>query len=195
MPRKPREFLADGIYHVFNRGNNRQVIFKSPEDFNCFKRLLKAGQDRENVEIYHYCLMSNHFHLLMKSRERESLPRFMHWVQLGYTRYFKRKHQTTGHLFEERYRSPRIADDSYYLQCGRYIERNPVKAKLVKEAFDYPHSSARYYALGQKDLILTENVHYLGLGYNDQERQLAYKKFVHMEEPYAELISDQLLKY
>lgn len=72
--------------------------------------------------------MTNRYHLLVESKEADSLPRFMHWVQLGYARYYKKKFETTGHVFEERYRSPRIAKESYYLQCGRYIERNPVKA-------------------------------------------------------------------
>lgn len=123
MPRRPREFVAGGIYHVFNRGNNRKTLFEEEPDYECFMGILEKGRERERVEIYHYCLMSNHYHLLMRSEERESLPRFMHWVQLGYARYYKRKHETTGHIFEERYRSPRIAEESYYLQCGRYIER------------------------------------------------------------------------
>lgn len=195
MPRKPREFAAGGIYHVFNRGNNRKILFKTGKDYECFKGLLKAGQNREDVKIYHYCLMSNHFHLLIQSGEKQSLPRFMHWVQLGYARYFKRKYQTTGHVFEERYRSPRIAQESYYLQCGRYIERNPVKAKIVLQAENYLYSSAGYYVRGCKDPLVTENLYYKGLGKSPGERQIAYKDFVRVEEPYAELINDHLLKY
>ena len=195
MPRKPREFLAGGIYHVFNRGNNRRTLFEDVRDYECFKGIMIKGQDRERVRIYHYCLMSNHFHLLMKSEEKESLYRFMHWVQLGYARYYKKKHKTTGHVFEERYRSPRIAEESYYLQCGRYIESNPVKAKMVEAAEDYPHSSARYYVDGRKDPLLTENLYYQAIGRTPIERQRKYKKFVRMDEPYAELITDQLLKY
>ena len=195
MPRKPREFVAGGIYHVFNRGNNRRTLFYEACDFRCFKDLLHDGMAREKVKIYHYCLMSNHYHLLMKSEEAESLPRFMHWVQLGYARYYKKKQQSTGHIFEERYRSPRIAEESYYLQCGRYIERNPVKARLVLRAEDYPHSSAAYYVRGQSDPLLTENIYYEGLGRTVEERQNAYEKFVRIAEPYAELINDQLLKH
>lgn len=195
MPRKAREFMAGGIYHVFNRGNNRRVLFDGKEDFECFKKMLGAGMKREAVKLYHYCLMSNHYHLFIKSEEVESLPRFMHWMQLGYARYFKKKYQTTGHVFEERYRSPRIEEESYYLQCGRYIERNPVKAKMVERAEDYPYSSARYYIYGKKDDLVTENIYYQEMGRTIEERQKAYQKFVQIEEPYAELISDQLLKY
>lgn len=195
MPRKPREFVTGGIYHVFNRGNNRRMLFEEKPDYECFMGMLKEGQARERVKIYHYCLMSNHYHLLIRSEEAEGLPRFMHWVQLGYARYYKKKHGTTGHVFEERYRSPRIAEESYYLQCGRYIERNPVKAKLVITAEDYPYSSAGYYVRGNKDPLVTENLYYQGIGKSPEERQRSYEKFVRIDEPYAELISDQLLKY
>ncbi len=195
MPRKPREFVAGGIYHVFNRGNNRKTLFEEKLDYECFMGMLKKGQGRDRVKIYHYCLMSNHYHLLIKSEEAESLPRFMHWVQLGYARYYKKKYGTTGHVFEERYRSPRIAEESYYLQCGRYIERNPVKARIVVKAEDYPYSSAGFYVRGIKDPLVSENLYYQGMGKSPAERQRNYEEFVKIDEPYAELISDQLLKY
>jgi len=195
MPRKPREFVAGGIYHVFNRGNNRRTLFEEKPDYEYFIGILKKGRERERVTIYHYCLMGNHYHLLIRSEEAESLPRFMHWVQLGYARYYKKKYETTGHIFEERYRSPRIAEESYYLQCGRYIERNPVAAKMVIRAEDYPYSSAAYYVGGKEDPLVTENLYYQEMGRSLEERQKHYERFVRMDEPYAELIGDQLLKY
>ena len=123
------------------------------------------------------------------------MPRFMHWVQLGYARYYKGRHGTTGHVFEERYRSPRIAEESYYLQCGRYIERNPVKAGRVKKAEEYPYSSAGYYVKGRRDPLVTENLYYGEMGKTAAERRRNYEKFVRIDEPYAELIQEQLLKY
>ena len=195
MPRKPREFVAGGIYHVFNRGNNRRVLFEEERDFKSFMGLLASGQEREEIKIFHYCLMSNPFHMLVQSEGELSLPRFMHWVQLAYARYFKSTYKTTGHVFEERYRSPRIAEESYYVQCGRYIERNPVKAKMVERAEDYSYSSARYYVTGKRDYLLTENLYYSGMGHDVAARQQNYATFLRHEEPYAELITDQLLKY
>lgn len=195
MPRKPREFVGGGIYHVFNRGNNRRILFESKEDFDCFKGLLYEGCQRAAAEIFHYCLMSNHYHLLVRGVNIDSLPQLMHWVQLGYARYYKKRHKSTGHVFEVRYRSPRIAEESYYLQCGRYIERNPVKAKMVKMAEDYPHSSAGYYVSGKRDPLVTENLYYKDMGKTAEDRQRAYKKFVKLDEPYAELIKDQLMRY
>ena len=107
----------------------------------------------------------------------------------------KSKHKTTGHVFEERYRCPRIAKESYYLQCGRYIERNPVKAEMVLRAEDYAYLSARYYVKGHKDVLITENMYYEEMGRSPHERQRNYQQFVGIDEPYAELISGQLLRY
>jgi putative transposase len=195
MPRKPRQFVAGGIYHVFNRGNNRRTLFEEKKDYECFMAILDEGKIREGIQIFHYCLMANHYHFLVRSETAEALPRYMHWIQLGYARYFKKCHDTTGHVFEERYRSPRIAAESYYLQCGRYIERNPVKAKLVLNAEDYPYSSAAYYVKGQEDPLVSENLYYRDMGQSPQERRSSYQKFVRIDEPYFELINDQLLKY
>ncbi len=195
MPRKPREFVSGGIYHVFNRGNNQRVIFEEDKDYEYFKRLLEKGSDREEIQIYHYCLMSTHYHLLIRSGDKESLPRFMHWVQLGYVRYFKKRRKTTGHIFEERYRSPRIATESYYLQCGRYIERNPIKSNVAINPEDYPYSSAPHYICGKEDSLITTNLYYLGLGCTPEERQVNYQKFVRMDEPYRKFIENELLKY
>ncbi len=96
MPRKPREFTAGGIYHVFNRGNNRRVFFECRDDFNFMLNLLASGQQRERLKIFHYCLMSNHYHLLVRIEEAIGLARFMHWVQLGYARYFKKSIKQQG---------------------------------------------------------------------------------------------------
>jgi putative transposase len=114
---------------------------------------------------------------------------------LAYARFFKKIYQTTGHIFEERFRSPRIAEESYYLQCGRYIERNPVKAKMVSEPWKYPFSSAPYYALKIKDSIITPNPYYLEFGMDEFKRQESYKKFLLLEDPYAPMIDEQLIGY
>jgi putative transposase len=195
MPRKPREFIDQGIYHVFNRGNNRKEIFRTEADFHSFLTLLSEAQAKCAIEVFHYCLMTNHYHLLVRTATKEALPRYMHWVQLSYARYFKKQYHTTGHLFEERFRSPRIAQESYYLQCGRYIERNPVKSGQVQTAWDYPYSSASYYALGREDTLLTPNLYYLEMGTTANERQKNYQRFLILEEPYAPMIDNQLVTY
>ena len=195
MPRKPREFVDGGIYHVFNRGNNRRRLFKSEEDFHCFLKILKKAQTQYPVKLFHYCLMNNHYHLLVQNVKKTALPKFMHWLQLAYVRFFKKKYQTTGHLFEERFRGPRIAEESYYLQCGRYIERNPVEAGLVSRAEEYPYSSAPYYGQGIKNDLITPDPYYVEMGRSDAERQKNYLRFLSLADPYSAMIQNQLMKY
>ncbi len=192
MPRTPRELVDGGIYHVFNRGNDRRQLFGEPEDYRCFLNHLRRGLADRPGALYHYCLMPNHFHLLLAVQHGEDLPALMHRTQLAYARYFKKTRAFTGHVFQERFRSPRIAEESYYLQCGRYIERNPVKAHLVAQAADYPYASARYYALGQPDPLVTPNPYYEAMGQVAEERQQRYREFLALEEPYAPMLDAAL---
>src|SRR3989338_926605 len=194
MPRKPRELTDGGIYHVFNRGNDRRQLFAEPEDYRCFINHLGQGVADRAGALYHYCLMPNHFHLLLQVQHGEDLPGLMHRTQLAYARYFKKTRAFVGHVFQERFRSPRIAEESYYLQCGRYIERNPVKARLVSQAADYAYSSAAHYARGAADPLLTPNPYYDGLGRSAEERQRRYQEFLTMEEPYAAMVDAALTR-
>ena len=109
----------------------------------------------------------------------------MHRTQLAYARYFKKTRAFVGHIFQERFRGLRIAEESYYLQCGRYIERNPVKAGLAQEAADDPYSSAKFYVRGEKDPSLTPNPYYPPMGPSEQERRQRYRDFLALDEPYA----------
>jgi len=194
MPRKPRELVEGGIYHVFNRGNDRRNLFGEEEDYQRFLNLLGTEILRFQSELYHYCLMPNHFHFLLKIQKRPDLSKFMHRLQLAYARYFKKTRSFAGHVFQERFRSPRIYQESYYLQCGRYIERNPVKAELVRQAADYSYSSAKFYARGEKNPLITLNPYYLQMGSSDQERQQRYQEFLALDEPYAAMLDAALVK-
>lgn len=194
MPRRRRELVDEGIYHVFNRGNDRRQLFSEPEDYQCFLNHLGLGISKHSVELYHYCLMPNHFHLLLKIQGANDLPVLMHRVQLAYVRYFKKTRAFVGHVFQDRFRSPRISQESYYLQCGRYIERNPVKAEMVKEAPDYPYSSAAFYVRGGEDPLLTVNPYYLEMGSSEPERQRRYREFLALDEPYAAMVDAALTK-
>ena len=194
MPRKVRELEDGGIYHVFNRGNDRRDLFQDEKDFEFFLSQLLSVKHQLDSEIYHYCLMTNHFHLLVKVQKGEDLPKLMHRCQLAYARYFKKKYSFVGHVFQERFRSPRIPEESYYLQCGRYIERNPVKAGLVMEAWKYPYSSARVYGLGEKNLLVTPNLYYEEMGNSDEKRRINYQKFLAIDEPYHAIVDVALTK-
>ncbi|MBI3291694.1 MAG: transposase [Elusimicrobia bacterium] len=194
MPRRPRELVDGGIYHIFNRGNDRRNLFSEPEDYQCFLNHLGNARSKLSIELYHYCLMPNHFHLLLKIQKRNDLAKLMHHLQLSYARYFKKTRTFVGHIFQERFRSPRIYEESYYLQCGRYIERNPVKAKLVEEAAEYPYSSAKFYVTGTKDPLLTPNPYYAQMEKTEGERRQRYREFLSFDEPYAQMLDAALVK-
>lgn len=193
MPRKNRELMDLGIYHVVGRGNNRQQLYRDHVDYEQKVALLLRAKQKWTFDLFHYCLMPNHFHFLVRVQQRTDLPNMMRETLLAYTRYYKRKYHFIGHLFQGRFKSPRIPEESYYLQCGRYIERNPVKAKMVAEAWQYPYSSARFYVSGKADPLITPNLYYQEMGSNDVERQAAYRKFLLQEEPYRSIVDTELL--
>ena len=194
MQRKIRQLHDGGIYHVFNRGNDRRSLFQDEADIKYFYSRIKDLKTELSIDVIHYCFMTNHFHFLLRVGKGADLIKFMHRLQLGYARYFKKRYGFVGHVFQERFRSPLISGDSYYLQCGRYIEGNPVKAGIVKTAWEYEWSSAGYYAQGRQEELITENIHYQSLGSENEIRQKQYQAFLNIEEPYSRMVDEALLK-
>ena len=129
MPRGARKESGSGCHHVIIRGNNRQVLFRDNADFEKFAEIVKLYLPRDGVKLHHYCLMSNHVHLLVGCENIKILCRFMHGIQRSYHHYYRKTYTFFGHLTQGRFRSYPIEDDGYLLECGRYIERNPVQAK------------------------------------------------------------------
>ena len=160
MPRKPRQLVNFGFYHLITRGNNRLFAFHLEGGFNYFKLLLRESKQKFSWSLHHYCLMTNHIHLLGQIEKGEDLPKLMQYLLFEYSRWYRKQTSYTGHLWQGRYKSPLIEKESYFLECDRYIERNPLRAKIVKQAEDYPHSSYRYYALGEPDSLIDEDPYY-----------------------------------
>lgn len=134
MPRIARGETSGGIYHVINRGNMRMQVFDDEEDYAYFLALLKTAKKKFGIDIHAYCLMPNHFHLLLVPLEEKSLSRFMQWVMTSHVRYYHRKNRTSGHVWQGRFKSFIVEQESYYLTVIRYIEANALRAKLVKRA-------------------------------------------------------------
>ena len=154
MPRVARILSEDGYYHVVNRGIGRQILFDDEENFGRFLDTLRRCQKKEQFELIAYCLMENHFHLLLHAGER--LERIMKRISCSYAYYFNEKYEREGHLFQDRYRSEVIKDDSYLLAAVRYIHDNPLKAGICRRE-EYPWSSWHEYA-GNPDLVNPETV-------------------------------------
>ncbi|MBE0492402.1 MAG: transposase [Sulfurospirillum sp.] len=134
MPRIPRGESVGGLYHVINRGNMQMQVFHDDQDYNYFLQLLEDGLKREAVSLQAYCLMPNHFHLLLKPEIEGSLSRLMQWLMTSHVRHFHKKNKTSGHIWQGRYKSFLVQKESYYLSVMRYIEANALRAKLVDDA-------------------------------------------------------------
>lgn len=140
MPRTARRKSETCIYHVILRGVNRQQIFFDEEDFEYFISLLDRFRDISHYELYAYCLMGNHVHLLLKTTD-EPLETIFRRIGASFVYWYNLKYQRSGHLFQDRFRSEPVEDDRYFLTAVRYILRNPVKAGICKKPEDYPYSN------------------------------------------------------
>ncbi len=144
MPRKARKKSNSGIYHIIMRGINRQKIFLEDEDNHRFLQTLKFYKETCGYEIYAYCLMSNHIHLLLKVGY-EPLEQIMRRICGKFVYWYNHKYDRTGYLFQDRFKSEAVEDDAYFLTVLRYIHQNPLKSGIVKELEHYPWSSYNAY--------------------------------------------------
>ncbi len=142
MPRKPRLQLAGGFFHVFGRGVRREPIFWDDEDRQYFLNLLGVITDRQRWLVLAYCLMTNHFHLLLETPE-PNLSAGMHRQLGGYAQWFNERHRVEGHVFERRYQSVLAESDAHMLELTRYVVLNPVRAGVCSHAGQYRWSSYR----------------------------------------------------
>ncbi|MGE5380540.1 MAG: transposase [Methylocystaceae bacterium] len=172
MGRKPRELETNGFYHVTARRIEGNDLFYEEQDYVRMKTLLQLGAERFGVVYAAYCLMKNHYHLLIMTPQT-NLSQFMHWLNSRYSKYHNLAYDYGGHVFQGRYHSQRIDNDSYLLEVSRYIHLNPVRAGITDLPEQYPYSSYRVY-VGHSDLvpIVTEyvNEHFV--------TPQAYKTFV-----------------
>ncbi len=142
MPRAARKRSESGIYHIVMRGINRQVIFIEREDFLRFIETIQKYKNICEYQLFSYCLMDNHVHLLIKEG-KEPLETVMRRLCGSFVFWYNRKYDRIGYLFQDRFKSEPIEDDAYFLTALRYVFQNPVKAQIVKNVIDY--SWTNYY--------------------------------------------------
>ena len=140
MPREARRKSESGIYHIMLRGINQQQIFEDREDFEKFLQILKDCKAVSEYKLFAYCLMGNHIHLLVQEG-KELIEQVMKRLATRFVYWYNIKYQRVGHLFQDRFKSEPVEDDSYFLTVIRYIHQNPVKAGLCKNLSDYKFSS------------------------------------------------------
>lgn len=147
MSRKPRLEFNGAIYHVFQRGNNKESIFNEPIEKGYFLKQIKEYMRVYKFELFGYVMMDNHYHLIIKTNDI-ALNKIMHSINNAYRRFYNHRHERTGHVFEERYNSKLVEDDAYLIWLLRYIHRNPVRACICNDVSQYKWSSDFFYRKG-----------------------------------------------
>ncbi|MEI6802958.1 MAG: transposase [Burkholderiales bacterium] len=179
MARLPRLSLPGYPHHVIQRGNNRQSIFESAQDYQQLLDLLDENARKCGVAVHAYVLMGNHFHLLVTPQTAEGLPQMMQAIGRRYVRYFNDRQKRSGTLWEGRYKSTVVQSERYLLACMAYIDLNPVRAGMVERAQDYPWSSHGHYAGLRIDSCVTPHPIFWELGNTPFAREAAYAEMVH----------------
>lgn len=178
MARPLRIEAAGALYHITARGNARQDIYSDDGDRQEFLRLLGNAVGRHDWSCHAYCLMDNHYHLLIETG-MPTLSRGMKYLNGSYTQYFNRRHHRVGHVFQGRFKAILVQKDSYLLELARYIVLNPVRAQMVRSAKDWRWSSYRATAgYHEGDPCLTTEWVLAGFAKKKNVAQQRYRDFV-----------------
>jgi putative transposase len=158
MPRTNRVSVGNIVYHVINRTNGRVCLFKEDKDYKHFESLLKEAWDLTDMRILSYCLMPNHFHLVLYPKKDNDLSEFMRWLTTTHVRQVRVLTGSVGHghLYQGSYKSFPVEEDKHLVDLIRYVEQNPFRAGLVKKAQDWLWSSLyirNYGTSGQKKIL------------------------------------------
>ena len=180
MPRIARQRSKSGIYHIMLRGSNRQEIFHDDEDHVRFLEILNRYKKKSEIKVYGWCLMENHIHLLLHEG-KEDLAVTMKRIGVSYAWFYNWKYKTTGHLFQDRYKSEKIESDEYLLAVIRYIHQNPVKAGMAGKPVNWKWSSCQgYYGNEYYPFLLLDSNLILGIFSEDKKTRI--KKFIEYNE-------------
>ena len=153
MARTPRNIKGNIIYHVLNRANGRERIFKKEKDYESFLNLLKETKEKHPMRILSFCIMPNHWHFVLYPEKDEDLSKFMRYLTHTHTQRYHSHYKTIGygHIYQGRYKSFPVQQDNHLLQLCRYVERNPLRAGLVEKAQDWKYSSLYIRRYGSKE--------------------------------------------
>lgn len=175
MPRRARLAVAGIPWHIVQRGNNRSACFFCDEDYRYYLETLAQRAQRHDCAIHAYVLMTNHAHILLTPKQEKNASGLMKDLGQRYTQYVNRSYRRTGTLWEGRFQSCLTWEDRYVLACYRYIEMNPVRAKMVDSPAAYPWSSFGTNALGYYSGMIRAHDAYLALGADAEGRRTAYR--------------------
>lgn len=177
MARPIRIEFEGAVYHVTSRGNERRKIFYSKKDYEKFKEYVGEAKEKYRFILHGYVLMTNHYHLLIETPEK-NLSKIMHHINSSYTTYTNVKRKRSGHLFQGRFKAIVVDKDSYLLELSRYLHLNPVRAKIAERPEDYPYSSYKTYILAQGEALVTRSTILEMFTTKEAEARKRYKTFV-----------------
>lgn len=181
MPRTARVIVPELPHHIVQRGHNRNAVFVEERDYRYYLDTLSEWKTLLGVAVYAWCLMTNHIHLVLNpGLDGNSIGLLMKRLAARQTRYVNKYENRSGSLWDGRYKSSPIQSDSYLLQCCRYVELNPVKARMVRRPEDYPWSSYRTKIGLEASEVLDLDPKYLDM----KNPKTQYKRFV--EQGYSE---------
>ena len=187
MPRPKRVDLPGLAHHLIVRGNDRQVIFHSDEDRSYFLERLGQARAHRQCDIHAFVLMDNHVHILATARVPCGISRMMQDVGRAYVKRVNWKYKRTGALYEGRFKSSLVETGSYFLTCMRYIELNPVRARMVDHPAQFAWSSFGQNITGEPSGLIEAHPEYLGLGRDTDSRAAAYRRLFEHEITAVEL--------
>ena len=178
MARPWRIQYNNAVYHIMSRGVAQGEVFYAEEDYHRFLEYLEKASEKFQLEIFAFVLMGNHYHLFLRTKEA-NLSKSMQWLQTSYSIYLNRKYRRSGHLFQGRYKSILVGEDSYWRGLSFYIHLNPVRAGMVRELEEYQWSSYH-------DYVKTKKIHHWvsceeilkGLGKDEKESRVEYRKLI-----------------
>lgn len=180
MGRDCRFHYPGEIYHVVNRGNNRQAIFLESSDQRHYLRCLYHYKIKYAFRLFAFCLMTNHIHLLLRVSEQGTVSKIMQSLTVAYNRWYNFKYKSSGHVWQGRFSSSLVSDDEYLLTAMQYIEQNPLRAGMVNNIGDYLFSSYRLNVRHANSKLIDRNNNpaFQQLGADDPERCLAYREMM-----------------
>ncbi len=187
MPRTGRVVVPNCAHHIVQRGHNRQAVFAGEGDFRYYLDTLKRWKIELGVKVYGYCLMTNHVHLIVEPPDEVAmLARLMKRLAGRQTRHVNRLEGRRGTLWESRYKSSPVQTEAYLLACCRYVDLNPVRARMVASPQEYRWSSYRAKAGLEESSWIDEDPCYTSLGETPEQRRERYSAFVRAAIPNGE---------
>ena len=168
MPRVARDISETNIYHIMNRALNKQTLYDDEQDFLYFLKVLKDVKTKTHFDLYAYCVMTNHYHLLIKEHDVK-ISVIMNKINSRYANYYNLKNERTGYVFNDRFHSESVDSMPYLFRCARYIHQNPVKAGLCDKTYNYKFSSIHAYRRQKGNYLNLVDTDYINKNFKSNE--------------------------